>query len=69
MKIDMTTPIIDPSTLTEGQREAIRRYYQDLQHDISLLDRDSESYILAGYLGGLTALENLFGKDFFKKGE
>ena len=62
----MNKPIIDPSTLTEEQREAIRNLYDDFNqlelHGASITDRS------AGRNQCIT-LEWLFGSDFFKKGE
>lgn len=53
----MDKPIIDPSTLSEEQREAIRAdYYEDVAAD----------EYNAGYQ---SALRNIFGSNFFKKGE
>lgn len=51
--------IIDPSTLTEEQREAIRKeynYYKDSWNEVELTETTMESF------------ETLFGSDFFEKG-
>lgn len=65
----MTTPIIDPSTLCEEQREAIRIAYQSLQNEKPSIQENAPRYF--GFLGGITALELLFGSKFFtnQKGE
>lgn len=57
----MTTPIIDPLTLTEGQRESIRIFYWDAKTD---LDSENELPQNVGY-GRATLLEALFGSEFF----
>lgn len=60
----MNKPIIDPSTLSEEQREAIRERYALMKVGI----RECEAYELAFVLD---EYEMLFGKEFFinQKGE
>lgn len=60
----MTTPIIDPSTLTEEQREAIRKRYALMKVGI----RECEAYELSHVMD---EYEQLFGSEFFtnQKGE
>lgn len=59
----MSTPIIDPSTLSEEQREAIRAKYAEVK-EISLVLGNSEIFA-----GDEAVFEWLFGSEFFKKGE
>ncbi len=60
--IDMENTIIDPQTLTEEQREKIRKKYEyapnpyDHQYNVGIGD------------GWLEAFEWLFGKSMFEKG-
>ena len=63
---DMTQPIIDPSTLTEEQREAIKEEYAGLEELVQKVTFDDE---LMAALYSQKTLMWLFGKDFFKKGE
>ncbi len=59
----MTTPIIDPSTLSEEQREAIREEYDGWAVFLNTRDDLAAKFALA-------AIEEIFGKEFFKqKGE
>jgi len=64
----MTTPIIDPSTLTEEQKKIIREVYADNKDFIREMggkyDPDVKCEVAENRL-----LEWFFGKDFFKKGE
>ncbi len=55
----METPIINPSTLTEEQREAIRREY----------DKHKVCFGTAYIKGILDTFEMIFGKSMFEKGE
>ena len=55
-------PIIDPTTLTEEQRDAIKDKYQNQK---SLYKRWHDEYERSG----IDTMEWLFGKNFFKKGE
>lgn len=57
----MDTPIIDPSTLTEEQREKINILYMYAKTDI---DGQNEIGQVAGYARKIL-LEALFCKDFF----
>ena len=60
---NLTSPIIDPSTLTEEQREAIKDKYEkapnpyDHQYNVGIGE------------GWMEAFEWLFGPNFFKKRE
>ena len=66
----MNKPIIDPSTLTEEQREELRKKYQyyDDRIDYDPLDPYSGPYNRI-YEGKIGLLIELFGSNFFKKGE
>ncbi len=57
----MTNPIIDPSTLTEEQREAIRKEYHDARIRCEVLHIETHNR--------MSVFEWLFGKDFFEKGD
>ena len=61
----MTPPIINPATLTEKQREAIKGMYKECK-----LRSESEykTDILTG-VARVFMLKWLFGENFFKKGE
>ncbi|MCI9284343.1 MAG: hypothetical protein HFJ91_00705 [Muribaculaceae bacterium] len=63
----MTTPIINPSTLSEEQRKAIRIAYQSLQNEKPSIQENVPIHF--GVLGAITELELLFGSELFKKGE
>ncbi len=58
----MTTPIIDPSTLSEEQREAIRVQY--LTNEAFPTGFNATVVQVCKASNGI--LEWLFGKDFFK---
>lgn len=60
----MNTPIINPSILSEEQREAIREEYNGWA--VFLDTRDSHAAKFA-----IAAIEGIFGKEFFtnQKGE
>lgn len=61
----MNKPIIDPSTLSEQQREEIRGKYNaraDIIQDYEDIDRASTLTIVTDLF------EALFGSEFFKKG-
>lgn len=61
----MTNPIIDPSSLTEEQREAIRFDYE--ANKLNLEDAElGYKWLITGEMRNM---EWLFGKDFFEKGE
>jgi len=62
----MNTPIINPSTLSEEQREAIReRYnYHNIPDDIITHWEDRNTNLIVRYI-----LVELFGKSMFEKGE
>ena len=51
-------PIIDPNTLTEEQREVLRRRYHNIYDDYERVDA------CVRY-----ELRYIFGENFFKKGE
>lgn len=61
----MNTPIIDPSTLTEEQRNNIRTFNLYAEGD---LESGNELIQAVGY-GRKTLLDVLFGRGFFEKGE
>ncbi len=61
----MNTPIIDPSTLSEEQREAIRIAYQSLQNEKPSIQENAPRHF--SFLGAITELELLFGSDFFQE--
>ncbi len=74
----MFTPIIDPSTLTEEQREAIKREYNDAKGEVIVGGgKDGTHFrhkvipwLTSPYLRGrFRMLQDIFGKDFFEKGE
>ena len=67
---NMTYPIIDPSTLTEEQREAIRVEYEfNNRHAAQFSGRGSVkcNEISQWHQGKCDELISLFGKDFFKE--
>lgn len=59
----MDKPIINPATLSEEQREAIRNKYAEVK-EIPLVLGNSEIFA-----GDEAMFEWLFGSEFFKKGE
>ncbi len=58
----MNKPIIDPSTLSEEQREAIKEEYQGWAVFLNTQDSKSAKFAIA-------ALEQVFGTEFFEEGE
>lgn len=58
----MITQIIDPSTLSEEQREAIRERYALMKSGICECEAYELAFVLDEY-------EMLFGKEFFKDGK
>lgn len=65
----MTNPIIDPSTLSEKQREWLRMEYHTRRRQIEKIKR-SGSYGYDGLLGSLSMMERIFGFPIFQqKGE
>ncbi len=59
----MTKPVINPSSLTEEQREKIRKRYHKALIKIGLgYDPFDKDFIL------ICDLEKKYGKDFFEKG-
>lgn len=59
-------PIIDPATLSEEQREAIRNKYVELDQEW----RNTSIHVsVFGALCQIELMKNLFGSEFFKKGE
>lgn len=59
----MTTPIIDPATLSEEQRDAIREEYDGWAVFLDTRDGLAAKFAIA-------AIEGIFGKECFKqKGE
>ena len=61
----MTAPIIDPSTLSEEQREAIRVQY--ITNEVFPTGFNATTTQVCKATNGI--LEWLFGAEFFKKGE
>ena len=68
----MTQPIIDPNTLTEEQREAIKAEYEfnfrcalSFKASTEAICRNNANW----HKGKCDELVSLFGKNFFKKGE
>ena len=59
-------PIIDPATLSEEQREAIRQTFVEIEQDWRNAPDHAGTY---SSLCQLELMENLFGSEFFKKGE
>ena len=64
---NMTTPIIDPSTLTEEQRAEIRNAVKEIRDDSFSVCEFEEKLIFAE--DAVSYFEWLFGSDFFMKGE
>ena len=62
----MSKPIINPSTLTEEQRETIRAEYN---LNVVWEDRSNGEVEKHWYSGRNLTLLWLFGENFFKKGE
>lgn len=62
----MNKPIIDPSTLTEEQREEIRKEYN---LNVESEDRSNGPVEEHWYSGRNLTLLWLFGEEFFEKGE
>lgn len=58
----MNTPIINPSTLSEEQRDAIREEYNGWAVFLDTRDELAAKFAIA-------AIEEIFGSEFFKKGE
>ena len=68
----MSKPIIDPSTLTEEQREAIKAEYEfNNRFAAHFSGRESAkcTEISQWHQGKCDELISLFGSDFFMKGE
>ncbi|MCM1093768.1 MAG: hypothetical protein NC421_07430 [Lachnospiraceae bacterium] len=64
----MNKPIINPSTLSEEQREAIRNAVKEIREDAFPVCEFEEKLIFAE--DAISYFEWLFGSDFFKqKGE
>lgn len=61
----MNKPIIDPSTLTEEQRDAIKREIIDVTQLPDCTPNDIKLLCFGRNLAILT----IFGSEFFKKGE
>ena len=66
---NMTPPIINPATLTEEQREAIKEEYKIQEDWYSQCQRSEwdERFDQCRAEGAMSTLETLFGKDFFKE--
>lgn len=67
----MNKPIIDPSTLSEEQREAIRGQYNHLQKLWEYYHKENAGLVANVFAGHLEAFEFIFGSEFFtnQKGE
>ncbi len=61
----MNTPIINPSSLTEEQREAIINLFKESCKGIN----KTPSVECGVNIGSIAMLQVLFGNDFFEKGE
>jgi len=57
----MNTPIINPSTLTEEQRERLKQEYSKMKDIASFLSNTIEGIALNG---AIVAFEQLFSKEF-----
>ena len=71
----MTTPIINPTTLTEEQREGIRAEYirakesEEKWEGFFGPEGHDDWYDYGSCFGKRIILERLFGENFFEKGE
>ena len=63
----MIPPIINPSTLTEEQREEVRKCVKEIREDAFPVCEFEEKLIFAK--DAISYFEWLFDSDFFKKGE
>ena len=66
---NLTSPIIDPATLTEEQKEAIKDEYkiqEDWYYQCQRSEWD-ERFDQCRAEGAMSTLEALFGKDFFNE--
>lgn len=67
----MTTPIINPSTLTEEQREAIRAEYEFDAQCYAQFSANESNFkcvkIAEWHKGRCDELESLFGKEMFEE--
>ena len=63
----MNKPLIDPSTLTEEQREEVRKCVKEIREDAFPVCEFEEKLIFAE--DAISYFEWLFGSEFFKKGE
>lgn len=61
----MSTPIIDPSTLTEEQRKKIKELYDKTESDYCHVDEYND-WVVSDML---ERFEEIFGKEFFEKRE
>lgn len=64
-------PIIDPSTLTEEQRELIRNRYRDnyiggMSIDFGFLKKENFYEVADHFAENCNMVEWIFGKDFFE---
>ena len=62
---NLTYPIIDPSTLTEEQREAIRNAVKEIREDSFPVCEFEEKLIFAE--DAISYFEWLFGKEMFEE--
>lgn len=65
----MNKPIINPSTLSEEQREAIRGHYHTNECVIRDHKKRTGDKAQTRAVARIRLFEHLFGKGFFKKGE
>lgn len=76
------TPIINPSTLTQEQREEIRKIYLNCTNSKALLEEEEKSNLIKNKAvafrttyacgmndGAMAAMTKIFGKSMFEKGE
>jgi hypothetical protein len=78
----MNKPIINPSTLSEVQREKIRKLYANCINSNALLEEQEKANLIKNKVvafrstfacgmndGAMAAMIKLFGVEFFKEGE
>lgn len=66
-KEKMIKPLIDPFTLTEEQREEVRKCVKEIREDAFPVCEFEEKLIFAE--DAISYFEWLFGEKFFEKGE
>lgn len=78
----MDKPIIDPSSLSEVQREKIRKLYANCINSNALMEEQERANLIKNkevafhstfacgmHQGAVAAMTKLFGSELFKKGE